>query len=171
MGHSVLYCLIQGRESIWQLLSNRCRMRYTRHNPITEKIIIYEPITLFYLRMELGLDSCCIIFILFHITSRNTINLKFPISFESQRNATGHIIHSDGVEKHLIEELSQMLNFRCLTITLFSINKITMNHYPMSRSYCYLPDVANLPDDTPFARGAISYLVNDVILVSLLVNL
>ena len=46
MGHSVLYCLIQGRESIWQLLSNRCRMRYTRHtyrkdNKLINSLLIY----------------------------------------------------------------------------------------------------------------------------------
>ena len=41
-----------------------------------------------------------------------TLDIQFPVSFASQRNATGHIIHSDGIQKHMIEALSQTLNFR-----------------------------------------------------------
>ena len=41
-----------------------------------------------------------------------SIRWQFPVSFIVQRNSTGHIIHSDGVQKHMIETLSQILNFR-----------------------------------------------------------
>ena len=37
---------------------------------------------------------------------------KYPGALEVARNATGHIIHIDGEQAHMIEALSQMLNFR-----------------------------------------------------------
>ena len=68
----------------------------------------------------------------------------------------------------MIEALSDMLNFRWAKITLY-VNKITIQLYYF-HSYCYLPIVTLGPDDTPSARGAISYLVNDV-LDSFMLNL
>ena len=37
---------------------------------------------------------------------------QFPVSFESQRNATGHIIYSDGIQKPMMEALCQTFNCR-----------------------------------------------------------
>ena len=34
------------------------------------------------------------------------------MAFVTKRNATGQVIYIDGIEKHLLESLSRMLNFR-----------------------------------------------------------
>ena len=42
---------------------------------------------------------------------------QFPTAFTSRRNATGHVVHAVGVEKHLLDALSEMLNFRKVLTT------------------------------------------------------
>ena len=37
--------------------------------------------------------------------------LQFPSSILTERNATGHVVRADGVQTHMIEALSRMLNF------------------------------------------------------------
>ena len=44
--------------------------------------------------------------------TENVFHLQFPVSFVTQRNATGHIVHADGMQIHMLEALSKMLNFR-----------------------------------------------------------
>ena len=38
--------------------------------------------------------------------------IQYPTSITTERNATGHVVRADGVQTHMIELLSQMLNFR-----------------------------------------------------------
>ena len=38
--------------------------------------------------------------------------LQFPTILKMERNATGHVVRVDGTQAHMIESLSQMLNFR-----------------------------------------------------------
>ena len=48
--------------------------------------------------------------LLFNLT---ILSIQYSILLVTERNATdGHIIYADGLQKHMIDALSQMLNFR-----------------------------------------------------------
>ena len=50
--------------------------------------------------------------------------VQYPTSITTERNATGHVVCVDGVQTHMIEALSQMLNFRLVKLSWQIANKI-----------------------------------------------
>ena len=93
--------------------------------------------------------------------------LQFPTAILTERNATGHVVRAYGVMAHMIEALSQMLNFRRVKLSSQMADKMyviwTWICSNLLFSYSYLPVAVAFADDSPVARGGISFLTNDVI--------
>ena len=85
---------------------------------------------------------------------------QFPTAFTSRRNATGHVVDAVGVEKHLLDALSEMLNFRKV-LTTREILKIKSTGARLAQVYnkFLFVEVLYIGFILAFAKKFIFYLI------------